>query len=595
VVGKLRNAVDDEIRVSGRGPNGERVNRVFPVRVDARRDGGGRSRHLPHTWAQREIEWLTTSRGHGARDNIVSLSQEYTVLSRYTALLVLENDAMYREFGVQRRTRNKDRWSGKLDNVAAPATGAKIGSKIGGNLGLAKSEAKAKESAHKPTDTTTDEDGNSNMGRGFGRGNSQDNKDAEGRDRGSGGAPAAAAPPMPTSSPAPTVDEPWNDALAKNAQDPAPEAEQGPAEEDFDDDEASTPAGETTRGAARPKAPSKKGKASSKPRPSDGSVVGGSADPLSGLGGGGSGGYWERPKIARPRPQIRVRESRAPSNRTLTRIERYLSNRNHSDRTRSMHRRLVRAAVATGHPQAPEFAAAWAEIDPDHAPALRAHANMLAAKSDGAALRAYASAAEVQPFSVKIHRSLADAFARKGDLARSCSHRLALVSIDPAMGSHHAGFARCLARAGDLDRARRALDDGFARSRKENFTLNELRSALAVGAPLERNVAMFGRADLTATLEWSGNADLDLVVVDSSGNRMSGLWAHKLRVQESPGHEVVSLQRVRKTHHVEVARFDGGQDTVHATLRIRTPGGNRTFPVEISHGTVRVARVSWSR
>ena len=120
-------------------------------------------------------------------------------------------------------------------------------------------------------------------------------------------------------------------------------------------------------------------------------------------------------------------------------------------------------------------------------------------------------------------------------------------------------------------------------------------TAVERGGPFLPHTSLHGGADLKATLEWSGPADLDIVVVDPRGRRRGPMHPRNVRVIDGPNRDELSLRRVRSTHFVEVSRADGGTEPVRATLRIRTPGGNRTFPVEISSGTVRVARVTYRR
>ena len=52
------------------------------------------------------------------RAEIVRVSKAYTVLSRATAFLVLENERMYKEFGVK-RNRNRTNWQGGPVNMKA--------------------------------------------------------------------------------------------------------------------------------------------------------------------------------------------------------------------------------------------------------------------------------------------------------------------------------------------------------------------------------------------------------------------------------------------------------------------------------------------
>ena len=66
-------------------------------------DDGARA--ICRTWAKLELERLLTEDARKNKDAIIKLSTASYVMTPYTSLLVLENDAMYR--GVQRRPRSQ--------------------------------------------------------------------------------------------------------------------------------------------------------------------------------------------------------------------------------------------------------------------------------------------------------------------------------------------------------------------------------------------------------------------------------------------------------------------------------------------------------
>ncbi|MFP4058226.1 MAG: VIT domain-containing protein [Candidatus Brocadiia bacterium] len=72
--------------------------------AEARPDAG----FIPRLWARRHIDALLRN-GPEHKDEIVRLAKHYYVMTPYTSLIVLENDAMYQEFGVERG--RKDHWA----------------------------------------------------------------------------------------------------------------------------------------------------------------------------------------------------------------------------------------------------------------------------------------------------------------------------------------------------------------------------------------------------------------------------------------------------------------------------------------------------
>lgn len=71
--------------------------------------GPGGAGYLPRTWARLEIDRLLAEDARKHKDEIVALSKASYVMSPFTSLLVLENEAMYKEFKVEQG--RKDHWA----------------------------------------------------------------------------------------------------------------------------------------------------------------------------------------------------------------------------------------------------------------------------------------------------------------------------------------------------------------------------------------------------------------------------------------------------------------------------------------------------
>ncbi len=87
------------IRVEGRSETGE----TFTRTIDAGTTKGGAS-YLPRLWAQRQIDaLLSKSPREASRAAVVDLATKYVLATPFTSLLVLENDAMYKQYDVVKR------------------------------------------------------------------------------------------------------------------------------------------------------------------------------------------------------------------------------------------------------------------------------------------------------------------------------------------------------------------------------------------------------------------------------------------------------------------------------------------------------------
>jgi len=491
LVGKLQHAVSGDIRLRGQGPKGP-LEETFRVDLDPAAKGSDPvAQHLPRTWAALELEHLTRTRGDAARAEVVALSTRYNVLSRHTALLVLENDAMFREFNVARRAEEKDAWDGSLPDLELAAD-----------------------------EETSDAVGRSAAGSPAAGASSQGGLGARARND-------VMAEPEPAPAAAPMADRDEARREKSSAPKPASPAESSsrtppifvppPNKKKSGDDDFYTP----------------------------------------GLPPSDPAAWWTQ---RHPVRRIVVRpNSGAISQRSMQRVEALEQAVLSQPTSRAARGRLVRTAIALGHPRALEFARAWAEVDPDHGPALTAFADALAAEGDPLALRGYASVVDSNPFSESAHERLAAAYEGKGDLRRACSHRRALVSIDPKDASYLQGLAVCS------------------------------RGALA-------STPSLGSGDLKAELTWSGAGDLDIAIIDGQGRRLSALRPEGVRVREAAGSEQLTLRSVRSSVTVAVTRNSDKAEaaaSLPAVLKLKTPHGTRTFTVELGRGSTRVAKVAW--
>ncbi len=634
VTGKLRHRVRGDIVLHGQSSAGP-VRVAVPVDLTASRtDASDVDAHLPRTWAKMQIQHLTQTQGYRAQKEIIALSQDYTVLSRHTALLVLENDAMYREFNVVRRAQNTDKWNGKLEDNdgAEQASGEGIrGAEAKPDKKPLGSGAAADEGAVAKNDPGTPGRLRSELLE-----KKEVEPDAQLRQRPPAGTLAPAAPATPPTSSAPAEPEPEpepdfdvggeksletdrGDSFYKDTPQPDPPADSLDdvltEEEDNEAQAGREPLGTTGRGGGgsgpigevTPTKRNKRKAAKPQKKPSSANAPL-DDDPLAGLGGSGKRSSSRSSRWGEGRghrrwrePALKIRTSPTTSASSMARVEALAAAVERNPTERAAHGKLVRTALATGHHNLLGFAQAWAQVDPDHHRALESLADALARAGDPIALRAYESVVEVNPFSTRDHQALARAFENKGDMQRACSHHRAVVSIDPATVSHQAGLIACLQRAGRTPEARqteRAFVDAAEAGRGQRD-----RAAALSRSVSKHSIALPRSAQLRATLTWAGSDDLDIAIVDRKGRRLSSLHGQRgVRVLEGRGREELTLSRVSSAVFVEVTRIravgssaETPTSPVSATLEIKTPGGRRTIPITIGTGSQRVAKVFWSR
>ena len=581
LVGKLSAAVHGNLELQASGPSGQVVKDSFQVDLEATPTAeGARHTHLPRTWARFEIDDLTATRGHAARAEIIDLSQQYNVLSRYTALLVLENDAMFREFNVVRQAGKTTGWNGQL------GTGT-TGTAPTGQIAAKDSHAAAEAPAGPAQPTTPAQ-------------------------------PATPPPPPPLASPTPSP-EPADASRARGPAPSAPAPKSAEARGDADerradrevelqevqdpvsriqaDEEAPVEKlgdlGDELAGASperdAPTDNKAKAETTSKPASSPAKAKRSeAADSMSDDGiGSGYGGGSIASRGRRMSAQWKIAAAGPPAPDVLAKLETVRQQVLRDPTSRPNHRKLVQSAIRAGAPEAFTYATAWSQADPDHAPALLAVADLLAARSDPAAMRAYGSAVEVNPFNLKLQTRLADAYAGKGDITRSCAHRRAVVSIDPAKADNHLQLARCLATLGRQDLVLDAVGDGLGRAKGNVAELYASQSGLRPARP--RPVT----GKLKAMLTWNGAGDLDVAFIDNRGRRLSAIRPEGVTVEQLGNGETAGLASVAGTVSVEVTRFSG-QGPVSGELKLRTPETTRVFPFTIDQGTLRLANVTFN-
>ncbi len=501
-----------------------------------------RNAFVPRQWATETIAALETA-PRLETDRVVALSKAYGVMSRSTSLLVLESEAMFRAFGVDRARPTVD-WTGA--DVAAAGT-----------AGLKK----------RAPDAVV---GDKNLARGL-IAEKADPKAAE-VDEALGGRAGEGAPMF--------VGEPLLDA-------PTPErprfAEEKPSAKDFDDS--------TGLARARRKRPRSAPPRSAPARPRARRSAAGVELMVEAE---------ETPMRRRRRPGRWMRRERyiEPAIRAAALVDQsdlraaqragdaLAANPDSRDRQRAWVRALSRAGQL---PEAVQAAERWLVRDQLDAEALTYLSDALGRMGDQArAIRVLTGVVDLQDDPL-LHRRLANAFDRVGETARACAHRVARAELLPADADAIAEAVRCeraMGWTGELVLG--AVDDRTLRRTIDRA----LAKSSAPGRP---------RGQLILDATWDSGEDLDLTLVTPQGTRLSWMGGRRSVVGafgRSPGREVMGLRRASAgRYHLEVSRARAlpGAAPVTGRIAVRAFGQRRTLPFTLVGDRVMVGVVDLQR
>ncbi len=495
------------------------------------------NRFVPRLWAAGTIQELEL-RGRGEdRARIIALSKGFGVMSRYTSLLVLESEAMFRAFRVDRNEQSAPSWTGEEDVVTGGSDGT-----------MQVSAGDAADGEARLDGLGTIGAGRSAAGHLAGGGAGSGYGTAERR--------RSAAPMSRASAPArmPAGD------MAGAA--PAPMAQVAPAESSANSEWAwrdmPAPGPQLQQQQPMPMPPRQPGRWMRR--------------------------VWYRAGDVAPSdgPTTAEREAARRAEQALR------ENEDSRDRHREAVRRLSQAGELD---RALEIAEAWVARDRLDAEALTAKADILGrlGRRDDA-LRVLTGTVDLSPESDALQVRLARAFERAGQPERACAHRIALAEMDEADESALAAAMRCERALGRQDAAARlmaAVRDPSVRTRAERE------------AGEEDEEARF-RGDFTVDAEWDERVDLDLTIVTPQGTRLSWMGGRTTVVGEDAvreGRERLGLRWTGAgTYLVEIDRTDPADTrVVRGELSIRVPGEQRTVPFTLRDGHATVARVRVTR
>jgi hypothetical protein len=511
-----------------------------------------------------------------ARADVVALSRHYRVASRFTSLLVLESEAMFRAFGIDRADA-APLWTGE-DEAASTEVAT-----------LLPDEEKQEAAADKNLDQADPFTLNGLSGKGLGGGGSGD-ASGQGFGHGAGrvgGAQAFHAPPRrPT--PIPPRFGKDSDEEGESAAETKPKAPPPPAQTTTPAVPAAT-ATPPTDGLADARKKQSEREAARANGPTD--------DLARDNGGAWMKRVWTRSSTIAFASTSNVSADRIAAARTALAA---------APDERAKYIDFVHVLSAAGATdELGEVLARWSARDPLDDAAITARADLAARAGDrDRALRVIdgvATGVNAPTSRVPVLESLALAHERAGDKSSGCAFRLAAADVRAAqLGAKSVATSDVerFARAAVCERAdgHGASAERWLSTRGERFQIEEAANRIdsSKNAPAAENTA-FGDVIVDATWDAASNVDVDLAVIDPNGNRLA--WSGKssnVRAADptSRRHETIAVSSTAAgSFDVEVVRAAGSTVPVTGTITIRSLGESKMASFTLSGVRATVADV----
>ncbi len=346
---------------------GKSFEQRYPIQLAAS-DARGNA-FVPRMWASLEIARRELEANQAERHEIVALSKAYGVLSRHTSLLVLESDAMFKAFGIDRSQPNV-RWTGDEGSAESSTAGGLVA--FGNSLAAGRASSRVDDPLmgldFGGDGESAEFDDDEDMGAGRGGAREKEQKDKSKNER-------------PKKKPRRKSDG----KLANKTSAPAPVTPSKPR------DVAST---EISRPMPRSRRP----------------------------------GQWMRKVWYRTGS---VAKFDTVGSRAIKAVADAESAHRADPNSREAHRKLVQRLSAAGQiDRATEVATKWLERDRFDAEALIYLADMLSRSGDRAAgLRLLSGIVDVAPDNASFHERLASAYENADKTNAACAHRVSAAEI----------------------------------------------------------------------------------------------------------------------------------------------------------------------
>ncbi|HEY3256720.1 MAG TPA: VIT domain-containing protein [Polyangiaceae bacterium] len=500
--------------------------------------GNSGNAFVPRMYAAARISDLERNGGAEAKKEALALSTQFSVASRYSSLLVLESEAMFRAFG--------------LDN-------ANHGPRFTGEELAEQSEAKAEA----PVDDAEDA-------------KDLDSSALGAADKKSGGGSFAGPifnAPSPTAMPSPSPASRSASRAAVEAAAPAKPKAEAPS--------AAQPAPPRFSNDGFADAPPSSPSVDMQPRREE------LEEPVL--------------RRSRPAPTRRMipmrrvwdrkgqinsgeRVPRAASISAVADAERALSAE--PDRRSNVKKAYALYAISGDLGRAASLVERWVGKEPLDPDALTARADLAARRGDRElAVRMLGSVVDMRPDDVASQKRLARLYRWSGRAELGCRHAMAIAELRAADPKLLADALRC-ARSGSGARwasdALSLVDEKLARQ----------ASSLAA-APAPDDTRLLG--DLRVEATWSDDADLDLSILHPDGQRVSWLGAPTRELISARdvldrGREGLALNGAKPGEYaIEIVRSGGSSGSLRGELTVFAAGETRRIPFTLDGQRLTVA------
>jgi len=517
--------------------NGHPFEQRYPLNVTASDSSG--NAFVPRLFAAARITDLERDGSDGAKHEAIALSTEHGVASRYTSLLVLESEAMYKAFGLQGARKTPD-YTADLEAEGPSASGELALSDDDAAKGKDEAPLARADKAESAASDLRDRSALSGPSAaakapsGASRGGGLDGLDEASRSGPGAGSGTSGAPARrPAFAPPPAT--------------PAPTSAPMPAEERQAPEKKRAPLAIGDSEVLQQLQPP--------PRP--------------------------RPRVMIPMRRIWERKGevftdrfvpKATSGSALTDAERELA-RDDSRRV-SLKKAFALSSAAGDLGEAARLAERWLEKEPLDPEALTALADVEARRGHrDAAIRMLGSVLDVRPGDTASHKRLARLERWAGHPELACRHSIAIAEGQLGDFRLVADAVRC-SRANGMNEVADALlasEGGIAQSGIERFAAE----------PAVDDGVLSG--DLRLEASWSGGPDLDLSLLDTDGHRVSWLGAGtrsviNARDTTSTSREGLSLRGAAPGEYVIELTRGAGAGSAQGELLVSVAGTRSRVP-----------------